>query len=49
MQINIIEKTGLSSKERFKMLNSNEKKVLRQERIKRYKALLDLTEADWDR
>lgn len=49
VEINIIEKTGLSSKERLKMLDSNEKKALRQERIKRYKALLDLSEADWDR
>ncbi|MCH5270351.1 MAG: hypothetical protein J1E83_06330 [Lachnospiraceae bacterium] len=48
VQINIIEKTGLSSKERLKMLGSNEKKVLQQECIKRYKALLDLAEADWD-
>lgn len=49
VEINIIEKTGLSSKERLEMLDSNEKKALRQERIKRYKALLDLSEADWDR
>ena len=49
VQVSIIEKTGLSSKERLKMLDSVEEKVLRQERIKRYKALLDLTEADWDR
>lgn len=49
VQISIIEKTGLSSKERLKMLDSVEEKVLRQERIKRYKALLELTEADWDR
>lgn len=49
VQINIIDKTGLLSKERLKMLDSNEKKVFRQERIKRYKVLLDLAEADWDR
>ena len=48
MQINIIEKTGLSSIERLKIFDSNEKKILQQERIKRYKALLDLTEANWD-
>ena len=48
VQINIIEKTGLSSKERLKILDSNEMQILQQERIKRYKALLDLTEADWD-
>lgn len=49
VEINIIEKTGLSSKERLKMLDPNENKALQQERINRYKALLDLTEADWNR
>lgn len=49
VEIDIIEKTGLSSKERLKMIDSNEMKALRQERIKRYKALLDLAEVDWDR
>ncbi len=46
VQINIIEKTGLSSKERLEMFGTNERKAYQQERIKRYKALLDLIEAD---
>ncbi|MBD5492704.1 MAG: hypothetical protein HDR16_11495 [Lachnospiraceae bacterium] len=48
VDINIIEKTGLTSIERLKMLGHNEMKVREQERIRRYKALLDLTEVDWD-
>lgn len=48
VQINIIEKTGLTATERFKMLGHNEMKIKEQERIRRYKALLGLSEADWD-
>ena len=48
VQINIIEKTGLSSKERLEMLSTNKRKEYQQECIKRYKLLLDLTKADWD-
>lgn len=48
VHINIIEKTGLTSIERLKMLSHNEMKAREQERIARYKVLLDLTEADWD-
>ena len=40
VDINIIEKTGLTSIERLKMLGHNEMKVREQERIRRYKALL---------
>ena len=49
VQISIIEKTGLSSQKRLSMSHSNEMKIYRQECIKRYKALLNLSEADWDR
>lgn len=48
VHINIIEKTGLTSIERYKVLSHNERKAQGQNRIKRYKVLLDLTEADWD-
>ena len=48
VHINIIEKTGVTSIERLKMLSHNEMKAREQERISRYKALLDLKEADWD-
>ncbi len=48
VQSNIIEKTGLSSKERLEMLGTNEMKAYQQECQKRYKSLLDLREADWD-
>ena len=49
VRIEIIEKTGLSSQERLNMSNPNEMKIYRQECIKRYKALLNLSEVDWDR
>lgn len=52
VQINIIEKSELMAikrnNEKYKMLSQNETKVQRQERIRRYKALLSLSEADWD-
>lgn len=48
VQIHIIEKTGLTAIERHRMLNQNEQKTLRQERIRRYKTLLGLSKADWD-
>lgn len=48
VHINIIEKTGLTSIERLKMFSPTEMKAREQECIRRYKALLDLTEADWD-
>lgn len=51
VQINIIEKTGLTATEEkheiFKMFTQNEIKAQRQERVKRYKALLGLPETDW--
>lgn len=40
VQISMIEKTGLSSKERRKKLSHNEINTQRQERIRRYKVLL---------
>ena len=49
VEIDVIEKTGLSSKERLNMLTEKEKKALHQERVKRYKALLGCAQADWDR
>lgn len=48
VHINIIEKTGLTSVERLKMLSHDEMKAREQERIRRYKTLLDLKEEDWD-
>lgn len=48
VQIDMIEKTGLTSAERLKMLSPDEIKAERQKRIRGYKALLDLSEADWD-
>lgn len=54
VQIRIIKKTGLSSKGRAriegsKMRTLHEIETCRQECIKKYKALLNLTEAGWDR
>jgi len=52
VQLNIIEKSGLTAIERntkkYKMFSQNEIKAQRQECIRRYKALLGLSEADWD-
>ena len=48
VQIHIIEKTGLTAIERQRMYNHNEQKKLWQERIRRYKALLGLSKADWE-
>ncbi len=42
VQIEIIEKTGLTSMQKLKMLSQNEMKAQSQERIRRYKALLSL-------
>lgn len=44
VQLNIIERMN----EKYKMLRPNEMRAQRQERIRRYKALLGLSEADWD-
>ena len=51
MQIRIIEETDLTSEKRAEILTPNEKNHIAQERIKRYKYLLDLTETvhNWDR
>lgn len=51
VQIRIIEETDLTSEKRAEILTPNEKKHIAQERIKRYKYLLDLTETvqNWDR
>lgn len=52
VQINIIEKTGLTAIERYnetyKMLSQNERKAQWQECVRRYKTLLGLSKADWD-
>lgn len=49
VQIHMIEKTGLTASERSNILNHNQKKSIKQERIRKYKTLLGLSEADWDR
>lgn len=49
VQIRIIEETDLSSGKRFQILTPTERKAYKQERIKRYKYLLDLSEVIWDR
>lgn len=49
VQIRIIEETGLMPEKRVRILTPDETKAYRQERIERYKYLLDLTEASWDR
>ena len=49
VQIKIIEETELTSAKRAQALTPNEKKYIARERIKRYKYLLDLTDAVWDR
>lgn len=51
VQIEILEETGLSAMERLErleILSPFEREVLKQERIKKYKTLLDLTQADWE-
>lgn len=48
VQVDMIEKTGLTFAERLKMLSPDEIKAESQKRIRGYKALLDLSEADWD-
>ena len=52
MQINIIEKTVRTVTEinnEQEALSVNEQKTQRQERIKRYKNLLGISKADWDK
>lgn len=49
VRIDIIEETGLSSEERIKAFSPAQHKQRLLERKKRYKALLGLSEADWDR
>lgn len=48
VQIRMIEETGLSSLNRAQALNTYQQNVYRQERIKRYKYLLDLTQVLWE-
>lgn len=48
VQINIFERTGLSSMERSDMMNGPETRAWKKERFERYKTLLNLTQADWD-
>lgn len=48
VQIEVLEKTGLSAMERLKILSPSKTEALKQERIKKYKTLLDLTQADWE-
>lgn len=49
VRLRVIEKTGLSSIERVKLRSPDELKTCRRERVNRYKALLNLMEADWER
>ncbi|MDE5716288.1 MAG: hypothetical protein K2I53_01495 [Lachnospiraceae bacterium] len=49
VQIRIVQETDLTSAKRAQLLTPNERKVYWRECIKRYKYLLDLTEAVWDR
>lgn len=48
VEIEVLEKTGLSAMERLKILSPSERESLKKERIKKYKTLLDLTQADWE-
>lgn len=49
VQIRMIEETDWSSLKRAQTLTSDQKNVYQQERIKRYKYLLDLTQAPWEK
>ncbi len=48
VEIKVGEKTGFTLNERVQMINPNERKSLHNQRVEKYKRLLDISYAEWD-
>ena len=48
VEVNIVERTGITLGERVQMMSSTERKALHNQLIEKYKRLLDISYAEWD-
>ena len=48
VEVNIVERTGITLGERVQMMTSTERKALHNQLIEKYKRLLDISYAEWD-
>ena len=48
VEVNIVERTGVTLGERVQMMTPTERKALHNQLIEKYKRLLDISYAEWD-